>query len=202
MAEAYLRRGNAAGAYREVTGSTGSNDTCSAEGKKRLRSVQGQQALAELRTRAADRAATSVQEWVANELKLARFDVARVFDENGHLLALHDIDPDTRAAIQSIEIEEERVEKAVEGGVEVVVRTRVKKVRTHSKDGAQERLARHLGAYEKDNEQTHPIMRLVEKLPSENLALLEELLRGCIGRSGDGGAAVSGRPALIARSGK
>jgi phage terminase small subunit len=187
---AYVQLGNAGLAYYAIVNRCTANAaTARREGHRLLQDERAHDLVMKLRDKAADKAATSVADWLANELKIARFDIARLFDENGNLLPLSEIDPDSRAAIQSIEVEEEKVEAAVRNGVDVIVRTRVKKIRLHSKDGAQERLGRHLGVFRHDHEQQNPITRLVQALPVDQLRLIDGLLRELNDDQGDTGNA-------------
>jgi hypothetical protein len=189
FAIAWLRSGNLASAYREsAIGRTSRAKASSArvEGHRMLHDPRTQEKLAELRNRALQRAATSVGEWLKNELTISRFDPAWLFDESGNILPIHEIQPEARAAIRSIEVTEERVESVnSEGGQTVTVRSHVKKIRMQSKDGAQERLARYLGAYNRGNDQEHPIAQLINALSCESLAALEEVLRAAVDTATD-----------------
>lgn len=166
FALAYVRTGNASLSYRMTLEDPRSPSTATAsnEGWKLLHDERTQAFLTKLRERAAEKAATSLGEWLANELRIARFDPARLFDEEGNLLPIQDIDPDTRAVIQQIDVVEE---VSADGTI-----TRVKKIKLHSKDGAQDRLAKHLGAYNKDNEQKRvpyeDALRLLHGLPVDD----------------------------------
>lgn len=165
FAVAWLRYGNNAMAYRQsaIDGApNASTHTATSEGFKMLHDERTARFIARLREEAFEKASTSLAEWIFNELRLARFDPARLFDEHQQLLPIHEIDPDTRAALQSIEIEERAPGLAVAGdGTPTLAPTRIKKVKAHSKDGSQERLARYLGAYEKDNKQQNTFERLL-----------------------------------------
>lgn len=203
FAAAWLRYGNNVRAYREAVPETQANDeTVRKEAWKLFHDERTQAHIDELRKRAAARAEATLAEWVANELKLARSDPARLFDDEGHLLPIAEIDPDTRHAIQAIDVEEEKTEVTEEDGTLTTVRTRVKKVKLHSKDGAQDRLGKYVGAYQRDNEQQNIVTQLLAKVPAANLAMLEDLLRGCGGDAGHGGEATAGGPPAAARSGQ
>lgn len=155
FAVAYLRYGNATRAYREAVPNSQANDnTAAKEGHYLLYDERTQRYIDELRKRAAARAEATLAEWIANELRVTRFDIARIYDENGNVLPMAEIDADTRYAIQGVDVEEEKVEVRKAGeSTEIVTRTRLKRIRIQSKDGAQDRLGKHLGAYLRDNEQ-------------------------------------------------
>lgn len=202
FAAAYLRYGNATRAFREAVPHSQANDnTAYKEAHYLLYDERTQRYIDELRKRAAARVEATLAEWIANELRIARFDPARLFDADGSLLPVAEMDPDTRFAIQAVDVEEEKVERHEDEGVQVVTRTRVKKIKAHAKDGAQERLGKHLGAYLRDNEQQNVMTQLLAKVPAAQLGVLEEILRGCGGNAGNGGAASAGSPAAAPRSG-
>lgn len=204
FAAAWLQYGNQVRAYREaVPESTASHETARKEAHKLFHDERTQLYIDELRKRAAARAEATLAEWVANELRLARSDPARLFDVDGHLLPISEIDADTRHAIQAIDVEEEKVDVTnADDGTVTTTRTRVKKVKLHSKDGAQDRLGKYVGAYQRDNEQQNIVTQLLAKVPAANLAMLEDLLRGCGGDAGHGGEAAAGGPTTAARSGQ
>ena len=73
--------------------------------------------------------------------KIALFDPRKLFDANGNPLPIEALDDDTAAAVAGLE-----VEAKADG-------SRVAKYKLASKLDALEKLMRHLGQYEKDNEQ-------------------------------------------------
>lgn len=154
MADAWLRYGNLVRAYREaVPNSQGNDGTVKKEAYRLYHDERTQKHIDQLRAAACARSTATLSEWIANELRLTRFDPARLRDHEGNLLPLEEMDPDTRYCIESIDLEEEQIETTKLGKTDIVRRTRVKKIKVHSKHQAQERLGKHLGAYERDNEQ-------------------------------------------------
>jgi hypothetical protein len=203
FALAYLRYGNAVRAFREsVPNSQANRSTAAKEAHKLLHDERTQQHIETLRQRMAARTDATLSEWISNELRLARSDPARLFDEVGVLMPIAEIDPDTRHAVQSIDVEDEQVETTVNDKTTIVRRTRVKKIKLHSKDGAQDRLARYLGAYKQDNDQQNWVTTLLSKMPADQLGVLEDILRGCGGNAGDGGQVATGGPAAAPASGQ
>lgn len=84
-------------------------------------------------------AQVTIERVLREAARLAFFDPARMF-KDGQLLAVEDMDEDTRMAIASAEVEE----RAPERDGETVITVRVKKVRMTDKGQAVERLMRHL----------------------------------------------------------
>lgn len=90
------------------------------------------------------------QKRVLEELaKVAFGDISNIFDESGALLNIHDIDPEVRGMIASVKSYEE---KAVLGE-ETITQGTNREVKCWDKLKALEMLGRHVGLFEKDNEQ-------------------------------------------------
>lgn len=154
FAAAWMQWGNQVRAYREaIPGSTANDATLRKEAWNLFHDERTQHHIDQLRKAACKRAEATLSEWLANELRITRFDHARLLDHQGNPLPLEEVDPDTRFCLESVEFEEEQIEVTRLGETEIVRRTRVKKYKAHSKHQAQDRLGKHLGAYERDNEQ-------------------------------------------------
>ena len=77
--------------------------------------------------------------------RLAYFDVRKLFNDDGNLKKVHELDDDTAAGLASVEIDVIGVEGAVIG--------HTKKVKVWDKNAALEKAMKHLGQYEMDNSQ-------------------------------------------------
>jgi phage terminase small subunit len=84
-------------------------------------------------------------------MRLAFFDIRKLTDAEGNPIPINQLDDDTAAAIQGLELATERV-RGDDAGAETVVR----KYKVADKNAALERLFKHLGLFEKDNKQTNP----------------------------------------------
>lgn len=84
------------------------------------------------------------------------FDPAKLFDENGNLLPIQDMDEDVRMVLTSLEAE--RYGKKDDEGSEA---WEVRKVKWSGKQGAREQALKFLGLYEKDRAQGAPQIRIV-----------------------------------------
>lgn len=90
------------------------------------------------------------QERVLNEYaKIAFFDIRKLYNDDGSLLPIQDIDSDTAGAISGMESYEEKTQ----AGEETMVAGVVRKVKIWDKIKALEGLGKHLGIFEKDNSQ-------------------------------------------------
>jgi phage terminase small subunit len=81
-----------------------------------------------------------------------RFDPAKLYNDDGSLKAIKDLDEDTRLALRSVEVDEIK-----EGnGKERIVVGHTTKVKFPEKTAAREQGMKHFGMYERDNSQKPP----------------------------------------------
>jgi len=95
---------------------------------------------------------TTIGEIVSTLSDMLRFDIGELYDENGKLKNIHDIPKKARLMISQLDSDEI---KAYEGG-ETIIIGQTKKLKVFDKLNAVEKLMKHLGGYEKDNEQKAP----------------------------------------------
>ena len=110
---------------------------------------------------AAERAAITKADVLREAARLARFDIRRLYKEDGSLKKIHELDDETAAAIQGIE----QVEQYEGSGQDRVFVGYLHKYKIADKNAALEKLFKHFGLYEKDNDQKN-------KPASQLLALL------------------------------
>lgn len=79
--------------------------------------------------------------------RLAFFDIRKLTDSEGNPIPVHQLDADTAAAIQGLELATERGPDRESGP------TIVRKYKMADKNSAIERLFKHLGLFKEDNEQ-------------------------------------------------
>lgn len=117
--------------------------------------------IRELRALAAEKAVMTTADVLIEAMRIARFDVRKLFDERGALKPISEIDEETAAAIQSIEVFEEY---AGQGASRVLI-GRTKRYKMADKNAALEKLFKHFGLYETDNKQkTDPVLSLIKSL--------------------------------------
>lgn len=96
-------------------------------------------------------------ERVLNEYaKIAFSDIRNLFDENSRLLPVKDIPDEIAAALSSVEVDQLWA-MGMDGREEV---GETKKVKVWDKTKALDALGRHLGLFEKDNEQSKPLVQI------------------------------------------
>ena len=97
----------------------------------------------------------TVERVLLEAMRLAFFDIRKLTDAEGNPTPINQLDDDTAAAIQGLELATERV-RGDEEGAETVVR----KYKIADKNAALERLFKHLGLFQKDNDQNNPAKAL------------------------------------------
>ena len=96
-----------------------------------------------------ERNKTTVDECVSYLVKIMRFDIADLYEDNGRLKSIHEIPKDSRLVISELSVFEE-----FEGtGKDRELIGFTKKLKTLDRKGAIVELMKYLGAYEKDNKQ-------------------------------------------------
>lgn len=126
--------------------------TAGSQASRMLKHVKVQQAIAPKREQAVQQRAEQINslELTAERTRLeiarlAYFDPRKLFDKEGHPLAITALDDDTAAAIAGIEV-------VTQGNAEMGF-GEVRKVRIADKNAALEKAAKIVGLYEKDNQQ-------------------------------------------------
>jgi len=127
-----------------------SKKTAEVIGHENLRKPQIQKEIQKAMDKRSRRLEISADRVLQERARIAFFDIRKLYNEDGSLKQIQDIDDDTAAAIHSI-LNGGRLETNEEG--ETVLHIFIKKVNTLSKDKSLEALEKHLGLYEKDHEQ-------------------------------------------------
>ena len=117
--------------------------------------------ISELKERIAEKAVLTGALALSEAMRIARFDVRQLFNENGALKPISEIDDETAAAIQSIEVFEQYSGR----GENRVLVGRTKRYKMADKNAALEKLFKHFGLYETDNRQKEdPVLSLIKSL--------------------------------------
>lgn len=114
-------------------------DTAGAIGCENLTKPEIQAAIADAMRAREERTSITAEKVLREYARIAFFDAAKLFDEEGDPLRIHDIDADTRAAIAGLDVQE-MYEESVNTG-------RIKKYRIANKLGALDSVAKHLGMF-------------------------------------------------------
>lgn len=141
---AYLKNGRNAGrAAREI----GYNDKRAQFAAHRM--MKRPEVLKAIKAHDEEQAAVvglTVNRTLREVARIAYADPIKLFHEDGSLRHVRDMDPEMRGAIQSIEVERRNG------------RT-IGKIKLYNKNDALEKAMRHMGLYNKDNEQRHDVFQ-------------------------------------------
>ena len=121
--------------------------------------------IEELRTKQQVRTGISADRALQEAARLACFDVRKLCDAAGNPIPISQLDDDTAAAIQGLEL---ATEKDGEGF------TTVRKYKVADKNAALERVFKHLGLFERDNDQNNPakaMTKLMEMVSGSKLPI-------------------------------
>ncbi len=119
-------------------------------GYENLRKPEIQRSIQKQIKKRCDRLEISADRVLKERARIAFFDIRKLFNKNGTLKQVHELDDDTAAAVNSI-ILDAKIGKNTDG--EFVSSSFIKIVKTLNKDKSLEALEKHLGLYEKDNDQ-------------------------------------------------
>ncbi len=165
--QAYIRTGDKSAAYREAYSSERMKpESIHVRACKLSNETKISTRIAELRAEIIERNKITIDELVSEMAGMVRFDIADIYDENGNLKSIHDIPRHARMSIAGIETLEEF---GFSEGERILV-GHTKKIKLLSKLDAVEKLMKHLGGYEKDNNQKANIL-----IPEERTSRLEQL---------------------------
>lgn len=138
--------------------------------------------VAELKALIAEKAMLTASDVLKEGMRLATFDVRRLYRPDGSLIPIHELDDDTARCIQGVDIHEE-----YEGqGRDRVFVGYVKKYKVADKNAALEKLFKHFGLYERDNNQkTSPIEELARAITGQVVKAGTTIKPGTFAQEGD-----------------
>lgn len=121
--------------------------TAASQGQRLLKDVEVQRVIAERAKEVANKYELTTELAARSIVQELTFDPAKLYREDGKLKDVTDLDEDTRMALTSVEFEHigDKDSPAT-----------VRKIKWASRHQAREQLMKHLGMFEKDNEQKAP----------------------------------------------
>lgn len=115
--------------------------------------------LTELRNKASEKAVITAADVLREGMRLATFDIRKLYRDDGSPIPIHELDEDTARCIQGVDV----LEEYAGTGKDRVFVGYTKKYKVADKNVALEKLFKHFGLYEKDNQQkTDPITALMK----------------------------------------
>ena len=137
---------------------------------KLLKHAEIKQFLSERQNEIAQKFELTTESVIAELAKIVHCDPRRLFDAKGALLPLKDWPDEVAGAVASLEVEELFVGR----GDERVSIGATKKLKFWDKNSAIEKAMKHLGLFERDNEQkTDPLRDLLERVSGSSLKPVE-----------------------------
>lgn len=157
FAQLFMQHGIASDAYRQSYAASNMTDKqIWEEASKLLSSPKVSQRVAELKAEQAEKFAVTRDRVIAEVAKIAFFDIRSIFNDDGSLKHVKDLDDAAAAAIAGIET----IQIGDDGQLIMT-----KKFKMSDKNVALEKLMKHLGLYELDNKQkTDPVRDLLSQL--------------------------------------
>jgi phage terminase small subunit len=135
-----------------------SRKTARAQGSRLLTGVDVAKAIAERRAamlvKAQAKTDLTAEEVLRSLARDIRFDPAKLYNEDGSMKAIHELDEDTRLALRGVETLEEFAGR----GDDRELTGYTKKVKFPEKTAAREQGMKHFGLYEEDNKQQPPTL--------------------------------------------
>lgn len=157
--QAYIRLGDKSAAYREAyNASKMKAESVNRKAVELFENGNITARITELQGEVKKRNDVTIDEIVKSLAGMMRFDISELYDEKGILKPIHEIPKEARLMIQQLESEEITIKGMVIG--------HTKKVKTYSKIDAIEKLMRHLGGYERDNQQSKAVTNVTLNLGS------------------------------------
>lgn len=161
FAEAYLsNNGNATQAALDAGFSP---KTAACQGSRLLKNVKIKQYLDSRRAEVLTKVGLTTERTLLEVARLAYSDPRKFYNADGSLKSILELDDDAAATIASVEWDEIKSEGVVVG--------LTRKVKQWDKGQALDKAMKHLGLYEKDNEQ--PNAELAEAIKDSGMALLK-----------------------------
>lgn len=131
-----------------------SENTSSEIGYENLNKPQIQEYLQRLMAKRAERTQITQDRVLQEYARLAFMDVRKLYNEDGHLKKVQDLDDDTAAAIGSIDV---NIAKDEDGNYEAI-----KKYKMVDKKGALDSIGKHLGMFVEKHEFTNtPTVKVI-----------------------------------------
>lgn len=135
-----------------------SEKTAYSQGQRLLKNVEIASAIKEAMDLRANSVQITAERVLLEVARLAMYDPRKFFNASGELLGIHDLDDDTAAALAGMDVME------LPEGL-----GSVKKIKLVDKGPNLERLMKHLGLYERDNEQkVDPLTALLHGIATRN----------------------------------
>jgi len=156
--QAYIEFGEKGRAYRDAFDADAMNsNSVAVEANKLFKDPKITLRVKELQDEIRERNKVKIDDVLGVLADMIKFDIAEIYDENGRLKSIHDIPKPHREMIGSVKVYEEFMNVA--GQRELI--GEVKEVKLLNKLDVIEKFMKHLGGYEKDNQQKSQVAKSI-----------------------------------------
>lgn len=135
-----------------------SRDTAGSIGHENLKKPEIQEYLSQRQLELQEATGITQKKVLEEYAKVAFLDIRRFYTTDGALKPINELDDESAGALACVEVYEERISDV--DADENVTAGMTKKIKTYDKVKALDSLARHLGLFGKDNEQSKPIVQI------------------------------------------
>ena len=111
--------------------------------------------LSKLQSEIRERNKIKADDVVQELAKLGFSNIKKLFNDDGTMKKIHELNDDVAASISSIKVQEVKDLAGMASGVLVNIPAETKEIKLWDKKGSLELLGKHLGIFEKDNKQKH-----------------------------------------------
>ncbi len=162
--QAFIEFGEKGRAYRDAFDADAMNsNSVAVEANKMFKDPKITLRVKELQDEIRERNKVKIDDVLGVLADMIKFDIAEIYDENGRLKSIHDIPKQHREMINSIKVYEEFMN--IGGQRELI--GEVKEVKILNKLDVIEKFMKHLGGYEKDNNQKQTNITVSPLVPEE-----------------------------------
>lgn len=156
--------------YKSAVNAGFSEKTATVQACQMLGIEENQVYLQNLRESLSEKTGISQQKVLEEIAKIAFSDIRNYYQDDNNLKPICDLEDNEAAALASVKSYEEKLQ-----GSEIIIGVN-KEIKLYDKLAGLEKLARHLGLYQKDNEQSKPVNNI--NLTKESIQDLSKKLDG------------------------
>lgn len=167
FAQEYVKCGNASAAYRVAYNAENMKpETINRKAFDLIQNGKIAARVKELQAGAANRAMMTASDVLKVAMSLARFDIRKLYNADGSPIPIHQLDDETAAAVQAVDIHEEYLGS----GEDRVFVGYTKKYKVADKNSALEKLFKHFGLFAEDNAQRNPFAEMTDEMLDKVIA--------------------------------
>lgn len=150
--------------YQKAYPSKRSRETASVLASNKLKKPHIQKYMNKRKAAAARRSEVSIQTVLDGLMRIANFDVRKLYNNNGSIKKITELDDDTALAISSIEYKHYKINRTIKGVKQQFIKTVPKHVRVDSKKAAWDSIGQHLNMFNNENMNNQTAQEFVDEV--------------------------------------